>query len=636
MKRTFIVTAVCLLTLAGLLLQCGKKSNPIPPPPPTPTVPTVTSAYPANGTAGLARNTLIYIVFSEAMDHAATEGALSVTGMTGIMSWSNHILIFRPDSLFGAGDSVTFAVSTAAVDAEGTAMAAAVGYSFVCGAAADLTPPSVASHSPAGTGVALNTEVTAHCSEKLAPWSDGAISLRDSASGAAVGGATGISNDSILRFVPAALAPSRTYLATVGTACLDRCGNPMAADHSWYFTTAADNVPPTVNGTSPADGDTLVPVNAQVRIRFSEPMDTAATRAATTHSPTLHYRATWSDDTLMTLTMTDTLSFHTAHRVTVGTGAMDRAGNHLASAHQFIFTTARGLYVACQSANETHLYQAHDLKPEGYLPFTSGITSVRMSTDGNIAYLLTSSGLRFRQVHDHNSEPLATNLSGDCYGMAVSPNGARLAVSDTAAMHNYVYLINAVNGQIQDTFAAGGAAPKGMAFSADSRYLYVLCQFNNRLEVYDLDNPGLAPAVVWVPNGGEELAITPAGDRVYAACGSEVSVIRTSDNTALTPISGVSSHPFGLAVSPDGQHLAVACYNEGGVKVYKVSDHSLVATVATGTRPKGLCYSPDGAYLYVANSGSGTVTPVARSGATYTPGAPITVGAGPWGVAVTP
>ena len=37
-----------------------------------------------------------------------------------------------------------------------------------------------------------------------------------------------------------------------------------------------------------------------------------------------------------------------------------------------------------------------------------------------------------------------TNLSSGCYGIAVSPSGLRLAVSDTAG--NRVYVINAVNG----------------------------------------------------------------------------------------------------------------------------------------------------------------------------------------------
>lgn len=634
MRRALLPIGVLLATII-VLTQCGKKSNPVAVPESTPAAPTITAAHPASGSTGVVRNTLIYVTFSRPMDHAATEGALAVTGMTGTMSWSNNILIFRPDSLFAAADTVRFTVSTAARDNGGTPLAAAASYSFSCGSDADTTRPAVASHAPAGTGVVPGTEVAAHCSEKLAPWADGAITLRDSASGAAVSGATGISSDSILRFIPSGLAHSTIYIATVGTACVDRCGNAIATPYRWTFTTAADNIPPTVHGTSPGNGDTLVSVNAQVRIRFSEPMDTAATRGATTHSPALHCRTTWVDDTLMTLTMTDTLSFHAPHQVTVGTGAADQAGNHLASAYSFAFTTTRGLYVACGTANETHLYQAHDLKPEGYLPFTSGITQVRMSGDGETAFLLTSNGLHFRQVRNHNNEPFFTNLPGDGYGVAVSPTGTRLAVSDTAAMRNHVYLVNAATGQILDTFAAGGAAPKGMVFSADGRYLYVLCQFNNRLEVHDLDNPGAAPAVVWVPNGGEELAITPSGDRVYAACGSEVSVIRTSDNTALAPISGVSSHPFGLAVSPDGQHLAVGCYDEGGIKVFKVSDHSLVATVATGARPKGLCYSPDGRHLFVAVSGASQVKRLVRANS-YAVDSTLTVGAGPWGMAVTP
>ncbi|MRR10234.1 hypothetical protein EG831_09225, partial [bacterium] len=468
MRRALLPIGVLLATII-VLTQCGKKSNPVAVPESTPAAPTITAAHPASGSTGVVRNTLIYVTFSRPMDHAATEGALAVTGMTGTMSWSNNILIFRPDSLFAAADTVRFTVSTAARDNGGTPLAAAASYSFSCGSNADTTRPAVASHAPAGTGVVPGTEVAAHCSEKLAPWADGAITLRDSASGAAVSGATGISSDSILRFIPSGLAHSTTYIATVGTACVDRCGNAIATPYSWTFTTAADNIPPTVHGTSPGNGDTLVSVNAQVRVRFSEPMDTAATRTATTHSELMHYRTEWSGDTLMTLTMTDTLSFHLAHIMTVGTGATDKAGNHLSSAYSFSFTTARGLYVACRTAGDMRFFQAHDLKPEGVMPSLTGVTQTVMATAGTFALLLASDGVHYLDVHAQNHAVLFAPFSGNGYGLALSRNTNWNAVSDTIG--DRVYLFDGVLTNY-DTILTGGAAPKGLVFSANNRYLY--------------------------------------------------------------------------------------------------------------------------------------------------------------------
>lgn len=638
MKRISF-TACVLLAAIIVLPQCGKKSNPMDDGggDGTPIAPRITAAYPADSSAGLPHNTLIYVTFDRAMDHAATEGALTVAGMTGVKSWSNYILAFRPDSSFPAGDTVRYVISTAAKDNAGTPLAAAASYSFVCGATADATPPTVASHSPSDTGVAVDAAVIAHCSEKLAPWSDAAISLQDSAGGVAVGGSAGLVNDSILRFVPSALLPSTTYRATVGTACVDRCGNPMAAAFDWYFTTAADNVAPAVHGSSPANGDTLVSANAVVRIRFSEPMDTASVNAALAGTPTLHYGASWSADTMVTLTMTDTMSFHTAHQVTVGTGATDKAGNHLATAYSFTFTTARGLYVACTTGNSISLYQQNDLKAEGSILSSPSVRQIEMSPSGDRAYVLDNDGVKTLDLRNHNRIVDTIALSSNSYGLAISPNGLRLAVSDPA--QNHVYLVAAATGQMQDTVTSGlaGAMPKGIVFSGDSRYLYVACSNRNYVLIYDLNYPGNPPVQITSAYECEEMAATPAGDIVFAACGPGVTAITTGTNLFRYNITVAGTpHPFGLAVSPDGQHLAVSWYNLSSVSIYNASTGAHITDANVGSNPEGLCYSPDGRYLYVANAGSGTVTPVARSGATYTPAAPVAAGAGPWGIAVTP
>ncbi|MDI6739446.1 MAG: Ig-like domain-containing protein [Candidatus Edwardsbacteria bacterium] len=632
MKRILFFITIGLLSAAGLLLQCGKKGNPMAPPVSTPTPPKITAAHPANGAAGLACNTLIYVVFDRPMNHGATNGALTVEKMTGSKTWSNYILIFKPDSLFKASDTVRFTISADAQDNNGTALEAAASYWFICGTDADTVRPAIVACAPTGASVPVTSIITASFNKKLAPWSDAAIKLTQA--GAPVSGNSGLQSDSILVFVPAGLAYSKTYRVTMDTTAVDRCGNHLADTIDWSFTTMADTVKPFVTRSEPAAGDSNISVNAPVKIHFSEPMDTVSARRALSSTPVLNTRAAWSSDTMIILTMIDTLSFHTNHQVTVGTGAMDKNGNHLVAAYQFDFTTMRGLYVACNAAGEVRLFQLNDLRPEGSLPSTTGITQVRMARIPGFACLLTNNGLHFRLFQNHNIEPFFTSLGAGCYGIAVSPGGVWIAVSDT--MRNYVYLIDTETGQLIDTFATIGAAPKGLAFSADSRYLYVLCQFNNRVEVYDRNSPAAAPIVISMPNGGEEMASTPTGDRVFAACGTGVSVIRTSDNTVAYDITGVSNHPYGLAVSPDGLHLAVSCFDEGTVKVYALANYALAATVSVGTRPKGLCYSPDGKYLYVANSGSSSFTPVSRSGATYNAATPVTVGAGPWGIAITP
>ncbi len=83
----------------------------------------------------------------------------------------------------------------------------------------------------------------------------------------------------------------------------------------------------------------------------------------------------------------------------------------------------------------------------------------------------------------------------------------------------------------------------------------------------------------------------------------------------------------------------------GGVRTLLVSDgaggYSWKATTNTpgspitvGTGPYGVAFSPDGTKAYVVNYGAGNVTPITV--ATNTPGSPITVGTTPVGVAFSP
>ncbi|MEW6027808.1 MAG: hypothetical protein AB1599_11025, partial [Planctomycetota bacterium] len=126
-----------------------------------------------------------------------------------------------------------------------------------------------------------------------------------------------------------------------------------------------------------------------------------------------------------------------------------------------------------------------------------------------------------------------------------------------------------------------------------------------------------------------------SGDTLYVSSGTGFTAIKISDNSVPFQITGISNHPFGLAVSPDQAHVALACYEEHAVKIYTTAG-SYLTTVSVGTGPKGLAYSPDGKYLYVTNSGSSSITPISRSGNSYTAQTPKTVGSGPWGIAVTP
>ncbi|MDO9391972.1 MAG: Ig-like domain-containing protein [bacterium] len=643
MKKHFYTLAA--LVLAVALSGCGKKATPVAPPPEGDlTPPVVTSSYPAGDTSGaFLRNRVITITFSEAMNQSSVQSAFSADGVPGKFYWLGYTVIFVPDTAFAANETVKVSITGNALDLADNGLSPAFSKWYRTSALVDITAPVVTAHQPlsVATNISISTEVRAYASEALSDWSTNSISLTDSAGTKVTGNAVLGLNDSILQFAPSSILKYNTlYTVTIDTSLRDLCWNRLQSQYSWSFRTELDTVKPMVVSVSPAAGEANVTVNTSITICFSEPMDHATAQAALSLTPAVAFSGySWQGDTLMTATLADTLSFYRQYQVTVGTGALDLSGNSLASAGSSSFTTVRGLYVCCNSANQINLFQQNDLKPEGYLPNLTGVKQVKMSPNGNRAYVLCGGNpgqLHFLEVKNGNNDLGSISVGNAPYSLAVSGDGSRLAVSVSG--DNRVVIINPNTMQKTDSFAVGNT-PTGIQFSSDGLYLYVLCANSSQVERYLLSDH--ARIYVDIANGGEEAALTPSGGRLFATNGWVVTVIRTSDFTKEFTISNVSNYPFGLAVSPDGAHLAVSCYQENLVKIYDAtatSEPAPLAQVTAGTGPKGLCYSPDGTKLYVSNSGDGTVSVISRNVNTYTlqSSQTITVGSGPWGLAVTP
>lgn len=629
-----LISLVLLVAVATVIIQgCGKKSDPVAPIPTPPTPPTVIAVYPPANSIDNLKNSLIYLTFSADMKQTETQNALTITGMTGQKTWWNRILIFRPVAI--TSDTVRITLTTDAQSTAGISLAATYTSLFVCGNDSDITGPTVISTNPASgqTGVSATASISAALSERLAPWSVSAFSLT---------GVTGIlgnaalQSDSIISFSPSSLlCYDMTFTAMLDTSVTDLCGNHLSPQYSWTFTTIADTVKPKVLSLDPVNADTMVSVNKSVIVRFSEVMDTASARAAFSITPSAAGNFTWSGDSIMTFALAETLAFRHQFQVAIGFGAQDLTGNPLASAWNSNFTTVRGIYVCCNTSNEIYMFQQNDLKPEGYLPFYTKASQIKISANDSVAYVLTQNGLEFIQLKNHNNHFATVNLPATCYGLALSPNGNRLAVTDT--LNKWLYLIDAVAATKIDSVQTIAAFPKGVCFSQNGTQIAVLCW--GKLEIYSASNLHSVPTTVNIaslPNGSEEIVKSVTGDIVYAASGRGFAAISLSTASVIYQTPDISEHPFGMAVSPDGAHVALACFDVNAIKIYTTSG-TYVTTVSVGTWPKGLAYSPDGSYLYVSNSGSSNISVISRSGDTYT--AQTTkppVGTGPWGIAVTP
>lgn len=213
----------------------------------------------------------------------------------------------------------------------------------------DLTAPTVSSTIPSdtATGVALNKKVAATFSEAMDPatitTSTFTLSTTTAAGTAISGTVTNVGL--IATFNPAAtLEASTTYTATITTGAKDLAGNALAAPKIWTFTTgtATDTTAPTVTITVPVDLATGVAINADIIANFSEGMDpqtlTTSTFTLKAGETPVPCNVTYVGN-IATLNPTSDLAASTTYEATITTGAKDLAGNALAAAKIWTFTT---------------------------------------------------------------------------------------------------------------------------------------------------------------------------------------------------------------------------------------------------------------------------------------------------------
>lgn len=206
-----------------------------------------------------------------------------------------------------------------------------------------VTATSPVASTPAVTGVATTSRVSATFSKPMAPATLTPTSFTLACPAATPVTAT-VGYDVVTRVATltpsAALPPNTVCAATITTAVQDSTGLALASNFVWTFTTAglADTTRPTVILTVPAAGASNVPNNTKITAVFSEDMD-AATISSTSFTVINSALGTAVPGTVSysvasrTATFTPsnaTLANNSLFTATITTAATDLAGNALA------------------------------------------------------------------------------------------------------------------------------------------------------------------------------------------------------------------------------------------------------------------------------------------------------------------
>ena len=244
--------------------------------------------------------------------------------------------------------------------------------------------------------------------------------------------------------------------------------------------------------------------------------------------------------------------------------------------------------------------------------------------------------------------PLDTTPAVSHLGVAISPDG-RTGYVVSAGSHVLIPIdlstgSPTVGTPVNLTASAGTVY---IAISPDGRKAYVSDTAHNDVVPVDLTtSPVTVGTPIPVATAPLGIAFTPDGSMAYVAGpgNGTVTPITVASNTPDTPISGVGTSPNQIAITPDGKTAYVT--DNGSNKVYPIALPAGTVgspiSVGTGVTPLGIAITPDGTKAYTANFGPAsnfggtgdTVTPINLSNNTAE--TPITVGGGPWSIAVTP
>ena len=273
----------------------------------------------------------ISVNFSKPMNQAFTQAAFSTSPvLTGSFTWSGNNMIYTPGLNFNYNTTYNVTIGTGAMDSTGNNMLSPYNWTFTT--APDTTSPTVIGKTPTGTNEPVTTKITVTFSEAM---NNASVESAFSTFPGTNGNFSWSGN--VMTYTPDSnLAYGTTYIVTVGTGAKDIAGNSLNLAYNWPFITLTlDTTPPTVSGNTPTG--TNEPINTKITVTFNETMNKSSAQSAFSISPYISGSFSWSGN-VMTYTPAN-LAYNQMYNVTVGTDAMDQAGNNLSAPYEWNFTT---------------------------------------------------------------------------------------------------------------------------------------------------------------------------------------------------------------------------------------------------------------------------------------------------------
>jgi len=256
--------------------------------------PSVVSQRPGNGASSVPLNSSVVLYVNMPLNAASVAGALHISqngvlvnGTTNV-SGNGQVIEFTPAGPWQNNALVQVFLDSTATDLAGNPLNNYQG-SFRTEIDPATTAPFVVRTSPRNTnGVVLNPVIELEYNEPLDPATINStnVVLRQNTGGQSVVASTVslVSGGRVIRLVPnAPLAANTNHFYQVTTGIKDLQGMSPTFTNTFFFTTGTetDNTNPQVVSVSPPNGALNVGVNAQIHVRFDEPINPLTVSGAT-------------------------------------------------------------------------------------------------------------------------------------------------------------------------------------------------------------------------------------------------------------------------------------------------------------------------------------------------------------------
>ncbi len=226
-----------------------------------------------------------------------------------------------------------------------------------------------------------------------------------------------------------------------------------------------------------------------------------------------------------------------------------------------------------------------------------GVSQVAFSPDGQYVASVSSSDATLKVWRVADGQLLYTVREADrAYAVAFAPGGQFLAVGVAgASFAPQTLLIRRVSdGTLVRTFTGHQGWTNAVAFSLNGQVL-VSGGGDWRVRVWIVANGtqfrslSAHPTVLTV-------AYSPMGTHIASGDDSTVKIYSTATWNLLRTLTGHTGAVTGVAFSPNGQTLASGS-TDGSIRVWNVSNGSLIRTIAASQPVYAVAFTPDGQYL---------------------------------------